>query len=93
MHVPVSLLKLSFQNGNTPDLIQIGKNNKNIKSSTQHGIVQISRNMRRTEKPIITTTEIPDVDETTTLLDETTTISKELVDWKDEYLRESILGK
>lgn len=47
--------------------------------------------MRRTEKPIITTTEIPD--ETTTLLDETTTILDEAIDWKDEYLKESIVGK
>jgi len=89
VHVPVSLLKLSFQNGNTPDLIQIGKNNKNIKSSIQHGIVQI--NMRRTEKPIITTTEIPD--ETTTLLDETTTILDEAIDRIDENLKESLVDK
>ncbi|XP_070503014.1 uncharacterized protein [Chironomus tepperi] len=60
------------QNGHAPDLIQYGSNNKNIKSGNQNGIVQISFN-RKSTMPIITTTEFPDTDGTTTLSDETTT--------------------
>ncbi|CAH1727972.1 unnamed protein product [Chironomus riparius] len=81
------------ENGKTPDLIQVGNNNFNIKSSTQHGIVQVNPNWRKTEMPIITTTEYPDIDETSTLQDETTTFLDESIDRIDEILKESLVGK
>ena len=64
----------------------------NIKSGNQYGIVQVNPDMRNNKMPEMTTTEFPDIDDTTTALpDENTTY--EFIDLTEDYSKDSVVGK